>query len=99
MRYDIVCHCGWRGEVEKSMQAEYPLCPVCGSRTGRIWDIPVVHYAAPGFTATDNRFAKMIGPERNARFEAQKADVLTRAREGRLTPYEKSLERPHALEG
>lgn len=93
MRYDVVCQCGWRGEIEKLMEAEYPICPICGNRTGRIWDIPIVHYAAPGFHTTDGQFGKMIGPERAAKFEAQKADVMMRAKDGCLTPYEKSLER------
>ncbi len=99
MRYDIVCNCGWRGEIEKTMEAEYPFCPICGKRTGRVWTMPHVHYAALGFHTTDNQFGKMIGPERAARFEAQRADVLMRAKDGRLTPYEKSLERTRAMEG
>jgi len=54
----------------------------------------MVHYAVAGFYYTDvTRFRSQVGPERFARFERQKADVLSRAAAGKLTAAEQALER------
>lgn len=60
----------------------------------RAWrQAPAVHFAAAGFYHSDvTRFKSQIGPERFARFERQRDDAIQRARDGRLTDYEKALE-------
>lgn len=94
MRYDVICEAGHPSEIEKPMAAGYPTCPKCGRELRRLFDtVPAVHYAAAGFFTTDvSRFAGLVGPERAARFEAQRDDAERRARAGKLTPYEKVLE-------
>ena len=95
VRYDVVCRRGHRAEIEKPMVAGYPACPKCGAETRRDFSsVPVVHYAVAGFYYTDvTRFRSQVGPERFARFERQKADVLSRAAAGKLTAAEQALER------
>ena len=94
MRYETVCVNGHQAEIVKSMLAGYPECPKCGAETRRLFTSPpAVLYAASDFYTSDTRFERSLTPERAARFRAQKADAETRARQGRLTAYEKALER------
>jgi putative FmdB family regulatory protein len=91
--YDTRCtQCKFEGEIEKPREAALPACPDCGSELKRVYQPTAVHYAAAGFTATDGRLEKLVGPRRYARFAAQKKDVEARARQGRLTAYEKAVE-------
>lgn len=91
--YDAKCtKCEFEGEIEKPREASLPRCPQCRGTLRRVYRPTVVHYAAPGFSATDGRLEKLVGTKRYRRFEAQKEDVETRARSGRLTEYERSIE-------
>ena len=94
MRYDIICGVGHTATIDKPMAAAYPVCPTCGKATRRLFStVPAVIYSAAGFYTTDvTRFANMVGPERAAKFERQKAAAEQRAKAGKLTPYEKVLE-------
>ncbi len=93
MTYDVECpNCG-PFEIEKPIKAPLPPCPDCGRKLKRVYtQMPSVIYAAAGFSATDGRLAKMIGPERAAKLDAQDRDAEERARTGRLTKYEQVLE-------
>ena len=96
MRYDIICQkCGVTDEIEKPMAARLPKCAECGGPTRRVYnDSPVIVFAAAGFYSTDvNRFEKMVGTERAAKFNKSKESAEKRQREGRQTPYEKVLEK------
>ena len=92
--YDTRCtQCEFEGEIDKPREAALPPCPECGHTTlRRVYTPTAVHYAVAGFTATDSRLAKLVGPQRAERFEAKKRDVETRAKQGRLTPYERAME-------
>ena len=74
------------------MFAPMPDCPVCGMQLSRRYTATAVIYNAPDFNSTDTRFERQVGPERAARFRAQRDDVMTRAKAGKLTAYEKALE-------
>ena len=95
MRYDVVCPaCGHSDEIVKPMAAGYPNCPKCKGQMRRIFtDAAPVHFAAAGFVSSDTRFERSLPPERAARFRAQRDDAERRAKQGRLTAYEKALER------
>ena len=85
-------HCG-KMEVEKAMTAPWPSCPICGRALTKIFTPNAVIFNVTGFYATDYaRFESQVGPERAARFRAQKAEAEKRAATGRLTQYEKALE-------
>jgi putative FmdB family regulatory protein len=91
--YDTRCNqCEFEGEIEKPRDAALPPCPECGKTLKRVYAAPAVHYAVGGFKATDSRLEKMVGPERFAKFSAQKANVEARAKQGRLTEYERAVE-------
>lgn len=91
--YDTRCtKCKFEGEIEKSIHAALPRCPECGAQLRRVYHPTAVVYAATGFSATDGRLEKMVGHERYARFDAQRKDAESRARNGRLTAYEQALE-------
>ncbi len=94
MRYDVVCErCRAEGELEKPMKAALPPCEACGGTLRRRFRrAPSVLYRAAGFSATDDRLKRQVGPERFAKFEQTKADVERRAKAGRLTEYEKAIE-------
>ena len=93
MRYDVTCPtCGLTSEIQKAMNAPIPICPDCGSTRVRLYGVPIVHFDAPGFHATDSRLERQIGSERAARFRAQRDDAEARAKRGQLTPYERALE-------
>ena len=93
MRYDAKCsRCGVV-EITKPMSETFPALHSCGGALTRLYGVPAIHYTAPGFVTSDTRFERSLTPERAARFRAQKADAETRARQGRLTAYEKALER------
>ena len=92
MRYDATCeNCG-TVEVKKLMIDEFPLRHSCGGTLTRVFCVTAVHYASSGFHTTDNRLESLVGSERNAKFEAEKADALIRQKEGKLTEYEQTLE-------
>ncbi len=97
MRYDVVCEkCKAETEIEKPMSAAMPKCAACGGQLRNAFTAaPPVQYRAAGFYATDvDHFKKQVGAERFARFEKQRDASLKRAKAGKLTPYEKALERP-----
>lgn len=75
------------------MQAEFPKQHTCGGRLVRLYGTPAVVYATSGFYTSDTRFERSLPPERAARFRAQRDDAERRAKQGRLTAYEKALER------
>lgn len=93
MIYTATCtKCG-NVEIDKPMLAEFPTRHACGGTVTHHYTVIAVHYAAPGFYSTDvQRMKSLVGPDRFAKFEAQKADAEKRAKAGRLTPYEKVLE-------
>ena len=96
MRYDTQCRkCGATEEVIKPMSARLPKCVHCSGTLRRLFiQPPPVHYHAPGFFSTDILHLKnQVGAERFAQFEAQRDDTLRRARAGRLTGYERVLDR------
>lgn len=79
------------------MAAPLPGCPNCGATLARRFSVPAVHYQSAGFYSSDvTRLKAQVGPERFAQFEARKDDVERRAKAGRLTGYERSLEVAHA---
>lgn len=83
-------------EITKPMAVDFPVRHACGGALTRILTAPAVHYAAAGFYATDvDRLKKQVGSERFAQFEKQKAAAERRAKSGKQTPYERSLERAH----
>jgi predicted nucleic acid-binding Zn ribbon protein len=91
--YTVVCrNCG-EFEIEKPMHAPLPKC-LCGRTLRRVWAVmPAVQFHAAGFYATDfTRFEKMVGKEKAEHVRRQNDDAAQRAREGRLTAYEKALE-------
>lgn len=94
MTYEVSCKGCGEFEIEKPMAAQLPRCPYCHGTLRRVYDaMPAVHYAAPGFYATDvKRGEDLFGKDRAARFNRQKADAEARAKSGRLTPYERKLE-------
>lgn len=91
--YDARCtQCTFEDEIIKPREAAMPACPECGGELKQVYHVPTVHYAAPGFAATDGRLEKLVGRERHAKFDAQKHDAEARARRGQLTSYERVLE-------
>lgn len=53
MKYIVTCDCG-EHEIEKSMDADWPVCAHCGKVTQHVFTAPVIHYNAPGFTKYDH---------------------------------------------
>lgn len=97
MRYDVRCEkCQAEAEIEKPMSAALPRCSECGGPLRRLYTAaPQVHYVAGGFYATDvARFERLVGGERAAKFMAERDDIERRAKAGRLTAYERSLDAP-----
>jgi predicted nucleic acid-binding Zn ribbon protein len=97
MRYDVVCEsCKAKSEIAKPMGAAMPKCAACGGQLrNRFTSAPPVQYNAAGFYATDvQRFKSQVGARRFAQFEAQRSDIQKRAKAGKLTAYEKALDRP-----
>lgn len=95
MRYDVRCEkCGEEFEIEKPMKAAWPKCPKCKGQIRRLFTkSPPVHFAAAGFYSTDvTHFEKVVGKERAEKFRKRREDVETRAKEGKLTPYERHME-------
>lgn len=91
--YTVSCnHCG-EFEIEKPMHAPLPKC-ACGRTLRRVWAAaPVVTFNAPGFYATDvAHFEKLVGQEKAERVRRLNEDATRRARQGRLTDYERALE-------
>ena len=89
-------HCENCGDVEisKPMADDFPARHTCGHILRRRFEPTAVHYAAAGFYKTDvDHFKNQIGPERFARFEADRAAGIQRQQSGTLTPYERELER------
>lgn len=96
MRYDVICErCGATTEIVKPVNTRLPRCLECGGAQKRVWNsAPSVHYNSAGFYATDvSRFENMVGTERAAKFNKSKESAERRKREGRLTNYEKALEK------
>lgn len=76
------------------MAADFPERHTCGHILHRVFLPPSVHYAATGFYSTDvSRMKNMVGSDRYAKFEAQRDSAQARAKAGKLTPYERQLER------
>ena len=75
------------------MAAPMPKCS-CGGALARLYtQAPPAIYNAAGFYASDvNRLRSQVGPERYAQFEAERDDIRRRARLGRLTAQERSLD-------
>ncbi len=93
MLYSATCEKCGDVEINKPMAADFPTKHTCGHILRRTYAAPAVHYASGGFYATDvSRMQNMIGPERYARFEAQRDAAQARAKTGTLTPYERQLE-------
>jgi len=91
--YTVTCkNCG-EYEIDKPMHAPLPKC-LCGRTLRRVWrTMPAVQYNAAGFHTTDfTRFENQVGKEKAEQVRRQNADAERRARQGRLTPYEQSLE-------
>ena len=96
MTYDAECsHCG-TVEIKKPMNSAFPVRHDCGGSLSRVYSPIAVHYNASGFYSYDYRFDSVVGPERAAKVRAKNADAESRARAGRLTPYEQALEREGA---
>lgn len=75
------------------MAEDFPSRHVCGCKLTRVFEPPAVHYHSPGFFSSDvSHFQKQLGPDRYARFEAQRDAAQARAKAGTLTPYEQQLE-------
>lgn len=82
------------------MLSPMPPCSRCGRALERRYAPPAVHYRAAGFYSTDvDRLRREIGPERFARFEAQRAEAERRARRGQLTAHERRLEQLGRMNG
>jgi len=95
MLYDVICQkCHTEDEIEKPIHAALPTCVYCGGTLKRVYSqMPTVQYRAGGFYSTDvTRLQREMGPDRFAKFEAQKADAERRSKAGKLTAYEKALE-------
>ena len=93
MIYPAYCDKCGDVEVNKPMADDFPTRHACGGKLSRRFSVPAVHFAAGGFYSTDvTRMQKMIGPDRYAKFEAQRDAAQTRAKSGTLTPYERQLE-------
>lgn len=93
MRYDAICSKCGAVEINKPMLAVFPVRHACGGALTRQFSPLPVHFNAPGFYSSDvSRMQNMIGPDRYARFEAQRAAAQARAKTGTLTPYEQQLE-------
>lgn len=95
VRYDAKCsRCG-PVEVVKAMTDLWPCKHAgCGGQLIRLFTAPAVIFTVPGFYATDvQRLKSQIGSAKYSRFEAAKQDAERRAKAGRLTPYERALER------
>ena len=93
MRYDATCSKCGHVEIEKRMQARFPVRHMCGGHLQRVYNVTPVHFNAPGFYETDVRyFEKQVGKERATKFYAERDDIMRRAKAGRLTPYEKKLD-------
>ena len=93
MTYDAECsNCGTI-EIEKPMNAAFPISHDCGGSLSRVYSPIAVHYNASGFHTFDYRFDSVVGSERAAKVRAKNADAESRARVGNLTPYEQALER------
>ena len=92
--YDTKCtHCHRVEEIIKAIHAPLPRCAQCGHELKQIYHMPQVRYNAPDFFYTDNRFEKMVGPKRYARFKAKTQAATERQRTGRLTDYEREIEK------
>ncbi len=97
MKYDVVCEkCKAESEIDKPMSAAMPKCSSCGGQLRNAFtSAPPIQYKAAGFYATDvNHFKRQVGAERFAQFEKQRDDINRRAKAGKLTAYEKGLDRP-----
>lgn len=94
MIYPASCEKCGEIEIEKSMLAPFPLRHLCGGKLKRRYDVaPAVQFNAPGFYASDvQRFKSQVGSERYAKFEHERDDIERRAKAGKLTPHEKSLD-------
>lgn len=93
MIYAASCEKCGEVEVSKPMTAEFPRRHACGGLLTRRYTVTPVHFAAPGFYATDvSHFQKQLGAERFARFERERDAAQARAATGTLTPYEQQLE-------
>lgn len=80
-------------EIEKPMQAAFPHRHLCGGKLKRVYTPANVQYNAPGFYSTDvKHFENQVGKERAEKFYAERDATLKRAKQGRLTPYEKKLD-------
>lgn len=75
------------------MHEPLPRCQ-CGRTLRRVWStLPAVKFNAPGFYATDvTRFDQLVGKEKAEQVRRKNADATLRARQGRLTAYEQTLE-------
>ena len=96
MIYPTLCErCGDTTEIDKPMRAVLPKCGECGGPLRRVFtESPAVLYTSAGFYATDHkRLESQIGRERYAQFEKERDDTLRRAKAGRLTNYERGIER------
>ena len=94
MIYAARCDMCGEVEIEKPMQAPFPKRHECGYAVHRVYTATPAHYNAPGFYASDvTRFKSQVGAERFAKFEKQKESAERRAKAGKLTNYEKALER------
>ena len=74
------------------MSEMFPARHSCGGTLTRLYGAPAIHYASAGFVTSDTRFERSLTPERAARFRAQRDDAEKRAKQGRLTAYERALE-------
>ena len=75
------------------MSEEFPAHHSCGGKLVRLYGTPAILYTVGGFYTADTRFERSLPPERAAKFVAQRDDAERRAKQGRLTGYEKALER------
>lgn len=93
MVYSATCSKCGEVEINKPMADDFPIRHTCGGKLSRRFVVPAVHFAAGGFYSTDvSHFQKQLGPDRYARFEAQRDAAQARAKAGTLTPYEQQLE-------
>lgn len=99
MLYDATCSKCGTVEIDKPMAADFPVQHIlasgkpCGGTLKRCFAVTTVHFAAQGFYSTDvGRLRGLMGPERYAKFEKQRAGIERRAKSGRLTSYERTLE-------
>ena len=93
MEFDALCdECG-AVTVTKSLEQPFPERHGCGSKLTRRYSPLSVIYKARGFYSTDvARYEKQVGTQRAREFEAFRDDAERRAKQGRLTGYERRLE-------